>query len=38
MRSMVASDIRDHLNDAVRLLDPDGELPDSRDLDEEVKN
>jgi NAD(P)H-hydrate epimerase len=38
MRSMVASDIRDHLNDAVRLLDPDGELPDSRNLDEEVKN
>jgi NAD(P)H-hydrate epimerase len=27
MRSMVASDIREHLNDAIRLLDPDGESP-----------
>jgi len=27
MRTMVASDIRKHLSDAVRSLDPDGELP-----------
>jgi NAD(P)H-hydrate epimerase len=27
MRSMVASDIREHLNEAIRTLDPDGELP-----------
>ena len=27
MRSMVASDIREHFSDAVRLLDPEGEQP-----------
>ena len=27
MRTMVASDIRDHISDAVRLLDPKGECP-----------
>ena len=27
MRTMVASDIRDHFSDAVRYLDPQGELP-----------
>jgi ADP-dependent NAD(P)H-hydrate dehydratase / NAD(P)H-hydrate epimerase len=27
MRSMVASDIREHLSEAIRLLDPEGELP-----------
>jgi NAD(P)H-hydrate repair Nnr-like enzyme with NAD(P)H-hydrate dehydratase domain len=27
MRTMVASDIRDHFSDAVRFLDPQGEQP-----------
>jgi NAD(P)H-hydrate epimerase len=27
MRTMVASDIRDHFSDAIRLLDPEGEQP-----------
>lgn len=27
MRTMVASDIRDHFSDAIRLLDPEGERP-----------
>ena len=27
MRAMVASDIREHLSAAIRLLDPDGECP-----------
>ncbi len=27
MRTMVASDIRDHLSEAVRSLDPKGEMP-----------
>jgi len=27
MRTMVASDIRDHISPAVRLLDPEGEQP-----------
>jgi NAD(P)H-hydrate epimerase len=27
MRTMVASDIREHISDAVRLLDPEGEAP-----------
>ena len=27
MRSMVASDIREHLSDAIRSLDPEGEQP-----------
>ncbi len=27
MRAMVASDIREHLSDAIRVLDPNGELP-----------
>jgi NAD(P)H-hydrate epimerase len=27
MRAMVASDIREHLSDAIRTLDPKGELP-----------
>ena len=27
MRTMVASDIRDHFGEAIRLLDPDGEQP-----------
>jgi hydroxyethylthiazole kinase-like uncharacterized protein yjeF len=30
MRTMVASDIREHLSDAIRSLDPKGELPDSK--------
>src|SRR6266498_1397455 len=29
MRAMVASDIREHLSDAIRLLDPEGECPTS---------
>src|SRR5256886_17578008 len=29
MRAMVASDIRDHLSEAFRLLDPAGETPDA---------
>ena len=27
MRTMVASDIREHFSDAIRLLDPEGEQP-----------
>jgi NAD(P)H-hydrate epimerase len=27
MRTMIASDIREHFGDAVRLLDPEGEQP-----------
>jgi hypothetical protein len=29
MRAMVASDIREHLSEAIRLLDPEGECPTS---------
>jgi NAD(P)H-hydrate epimerase len=28
MRAMIASDIREHLSNAFRLLDPFGEMPD----------